>query len=314
MGLPPGTWTDDTAMARNLWLSLIDARGPAGHGRRPAPAHRLARDPDRPTWATSRGRSCRAAPTGSPTPRGSTWRARAGGQRRQRLGDVLRPAGVVCAPRPDDLLDARARPVRDHALGRALPHRLPRRDARRGVPGARRARRHGGRGPRCAPWRSARAARSSSTSWARPGRARPLDGPDMGFTLFTAGIALQVCGRGAGVRGGAPTRGGAGRRHRHERRRRRRAAGRRARAGARCRTTGSAAAGRSRVHRVRGRTARGARLTARSVARAGRRVLVVRAVQPPRQTCTDQLGEHAPGQRTGRCRTASASASFVQTS
>jgi ADP-ribosyl-[dinitrogen reductase] hydrolase len=27
MGLPPGTWTDDTAMARNLWTSLIEERG-----------------------------------------------------------------------------------------------------------------------------------------------------------------------------------------------------------------------------------------------------------------------------------------------
>ena len=27
MGLPPGTWTDDTAMARNLWTSLIDHGG-----------------------------------------------------------------------------------------------------------------------------------------------------------------------------------------------------------------------------------------------------------------------------------------------
>ncbi len=27
MGLPPGAWTDDTAMARNLWLSLIDREG-----------------------------------------------------------------------------------------------------------------------------------------------------------------------------------------------------------------------------------------------------------------------------------------------
>jgi len=27
MGLPPGTWTDDTAMARNLWRSLIEHEG-----------------------------------------------------------------------------------------------------------------------------------------------------------------------------------------------------------------------------------------------------------------------------------------------
>jgi ADP-ribosylglycohydrolase len=34
------------------------------------------------------------------------------------------------------------------------------------------------------------------------GRARPLDGPDQGFTLFTAGIALQVAGEGRDVEGG----------------------------------------------------------------------------------------------------------------
>jgi ADP-ribosylglycohydrolase len=34
------------------------------------------------------------------------------------------------------------------------------------------------------------------------GRARPLDGPDMGFTLFTAGLALQVAGEGWGFEDG----------------------------------------------------------------------------------------------------------------
>jgi len=34
------------------------------------------------------------------------------------------------------------------------------------------------------------------------GRARPIDGPDMGFALFAAGIALQVAGEGLGFEGG----------------------------------------------------------------------------------------------------------------
>ena len=34
------------------------------------------------------------------------------------------------------------------------------------------------------------------------GRSRPIDGPDMGFTLFTAGIALQVAGEGLGFEEG----------------------------------------------------------------------------------------------------------------
>ena len=34
------------------------------------------------------------------------------------------------------------------------------------------------------------------------GRSRPIDGPDQGFTLFTAGIALQVAGEGLGFEEG----------------------------------------------------------------------------------------------------------------
>jgi hypothetical protein len=34
------------------------------------------------------------------------------------------------------------------------------------------------------------------------GRARPIDGPDMGFTLFTAGIGLQVAAEGLGFEEG----------------------------------------------------------------------------------------------------------------
>ena len=34
------------------------------------------------------------------------------------------------------------------------------------------------------------------------GRARPIDGPDMGFALFTAGIGLQVAGEGRGFEDG----------------------------------------------------------------------------------------------------------------
>src|SRR5262245_31337075 len=37
---------------------------------------------------------------------------------------------------------------------------------------------------------------------AEAGRSRRIDGPDMGFTLFTAGIALQIVGEGVGVEEG----------------------------------------------------------------------------------------------------------------
>ena len=40
------------------------------------------------------------------------------------------------------------------------------------------------------------------TSLAEAGRSRPLDGPDRSFTLFAAGIGLQVAGEGRDVEDG----------------------------------------------------------------------------------------------------------------
>ena len=37
---------------------------------------------------------------------------------------------------------------------------------------------------------------------AEAGRGRPIDGPDMGFTLFTAGVALRVAAEATNVEGG----------------------------------------------------------------------------------------------------------------
>ena len=47
-----------------------------------------------------------------------------------------------------------------------------------------------------------RAPRSSSTWSNEAGSARPIDGPDMGFTFFTAGLALQVAAEGLGFEEG----------------------------------------------------------------------------------------------------------------
>ena len=49
---------------------------------------------------------------------------------------------------------------------------------------------------------TARAARSSSTSPPRQAARRPIDGPDMGFTLFTAGVALRVAAEAPSVEAG----------------------------------------------------------------------------------------------------------------
>ena len=37
---------------------------------------------------------------------------------------------------------------------------------------------------------------------AEAGRARPIDGPDMGFTLFTAGVGLQMAAEGVALEEG----------------------------------------------------------------------------------------------------------------
>jgi ADP-ribosyl-[dinitrogen reductase] hydrolase len=72
MGLAPGAWTDDTAMARNLWLSLI------AHGGALDTADVLARHvawlrSGRPTWAHSPASSFRARRTAPPMRHASTW-------------------------------------------------------------------------------------------------------------------------------------------------------------------------------------------------------------------------------------------------
>ncbi len=93
LGLPPGTWTDDTAMARNLWMSLIDhggrldtddvlARHLAWLGSSPPDVGNLTRKVLRDTQA------------GVPRGRARLRRAaRSRGERRERLRDVLRPPG-----------------------------------------------------------------------------------------------------------------------------------------------------------------------------------------------------------------------------
>ena len=75
MGLAPGAWTDDTAMARNLWLSLIAHDGLDT-------ADVLARHvawlrTGRPTWAPSPASCSRARRTAPRMRPASMWSAAA---------------------------------------------------------------------------------------------------------------------------------------------------------------------------------------------------------------------------------------------
>ena len=194
MGLPPGTWTDDTAMARNLWRSLADHDGALDL------SDVLARHV---AWLA----------TGPPDVGNQTSLALREGAREvfERRGPEVSagngsvmycaPLGVARAGEPGRLLEeapalsrlthwdgrcqtaclavtlAAAALVRGDPAGEAVV------EAIEAVP-------------------IGRAARSSSTSWGRPAGLARLDGPDQGFTLFTAGIALQVAGEGRDFEGG----------------------------------------------------------------------------------------------------------------
>jgi len=188
MGLPPGTWTDDTAMARNLWTSLIE--------------HESALD-----LSDVLARHLVWLATGPPDVGTQTALAlregaeavfeRRGPEVSAGNGSVMycAPLGVVRAREPERLLDeAPALSRLTHWDGRcqtaclavtlAVAALVRDEPADHSVVAAVEvvADREGGE--------------ELEYLVGEAGRARPLDGPDQGFTLFTAGIALQVVGEG----------------------------------------------------------------------------------------------------------------------
>jgi ADP-ribosyl-[dinitrogen reductase] hydrolase len=201
MGLPPGTWTDDTAMARNLWRSLIE------HGGRLRPEDVLARhiewlatDPpdvgNLTRWVLSRARE------------GEPEAARAyvdlrGPEVSAGNGSVMycAPLGVAYARHPQDLAEAApALSALTHwdercrtaclAITTAVAGLVRGEPAALAATGAVAAVEHREGGEELGYLAD------------EAGCARPIDGPDMGFTLFTAGIALQVAGEGLGFEEG----------------------------------------------------------------------------------------------------------------
>ena len=194
MGLPPGTWTDDTAMARNLWRSLADHDGAldlsdvlARH------VAWLATDPpdvgNQTSLALREGAEAVFDRRGPEVSAGN--------------GSVMycAPLGVARVGEPGRLLEeAPALSRLTHWDGRcqtaclavtlaaaALVRGAPAAEAVVGAIGAVLDREGG---------------EELEYLVGEAGRARPLDGPDQGFTLFTAGIALQVAGEGRDVEGG----------------------------------------------------------------------------------------------------------------
>ena len=194
LGMPPGTWTDDTALARNLWCSLLEhggeldlndvrarhmawlAGGPPDVGNQTA----LALRGDARSVFERRGPEVSAG-----------------------NGSVMycAPLGVMRAGEPERLLEeAPALSRLTHWDGRCqtacLAVTLATAALVRGEPAGRAIvaavaavlDREGGE--------------ELEYLVGEAGRARGLDGPDQGFTLFTAGIALQVAGEERGFEEG----------------------------------------------------------------------------------------------------------------
>ena len=190
MGLPPGTTTDDTAMAQNLIRSLIErggldtadvlARHIAWLGSRPPDVGNLTRIV-----------LSRAAEGAADAAR--EYVERRGPEVSAGNGSVMycAPLGVAYAFQPDDLFAlAPALSAVTHWDERCrtacLAVTLAVAALVRGEPGDRAvvaavaavADREGGE--------------ELEYLVEAAGRARPVDGPDLGFTLFTAGLALQM--------------------------------------------------------------------------------------------------------------------------
>lgn len=190
MGLPPGTTTDDTAMARNLVRSLVErgaldtndllARHIAWLGTSPPDVGNLTRIV-----------LSRAAHGSSDAAR--EYVDERGPEVSAGNGSVMycAPLGVAYALRPDELFELA--PVLS-----AVTHWDERcRTACLAVTLAVAALVRGESGDRAVIDAVAAVAEREGGEELEylveaAGRARPIDGPDMGFALFTAGLALQV--------------------------------------------------------------------------------------------------------------------------
>jgi ADP-ribosyl-[dinitrogen reductase] hydrolase len=199
-GQPPGTWTDDTAMARNLWRSLAEHRrlDPDDVVRRHLAW--LAADP--PDVGNLTRRVLRGIRDGI-SDAAERYVSERGPEVSAGNGSVMycAPLGALRAAHPELLFhEAPALSAITHwdercrtaclAVTLATAALIRGQDAREAVQGAVGAvlDREGGE--------------ELEYLVAEAGRARAIDGPDMGFTFFTAGIGLQVAAEGMGFEEG----------------------------------------------------------------------------------------------------------------
>jgi ADP-ribosyl-[dinitrogen reductase] hydrolase len=199
-GLPPGTWTDDTAMARNLWRSLAEHR-------RLVPADLVARHLEwlatDPPDVGSVTRSVLGKIREGDPDAAARYVAERGPEVSAGNGSVMycAPLGAFRATRPESLYD-------EAPELSAITHWDERcRTACLAVTLATAALVHGTQpGPAVEDAVAAVVDREGGEELeylvVEAGRARRIDGPDMGFTLFTAGIGLQVAAEAPGFEEG----------------------------------------------------------------------------------------------------------------
>lgn len=189
-GGPPGTWTDDTSMARNLWRSLAELRGSFD------PADVLDRHlawfaSDPPDVGSQTRLALAEAARGHPEPSRAVFERR-GPEVSAGNGSVMycAPLGVLRAFAPDRLeREAPALSAITHWDGRcrtaclavtlAVAALVRGEEPEPAVVEAIEtvAEREGGE--------------ELEFLVGEAGRSRPVDGPDMGFTLYTAAVALR---------------------------------------------------------------------------------------------------------------------------
>lgn len=201
MDRPPGSWTDDTAMARNLWTSLIATGGTLDTDavlRR----HLEWLESSPPDVGIQTVAALREHQRGTPDAAKAVFDRR-GPEVSAGNGSVMycAPLGLAYANREDDLLEAApALSAVTHwdercktaclAVTLTAASLVRGDDPESSVRGAlaQVADREGGE--------------ELDYLTGAAGIERPIDGPDQGFSLFTAGVALRVAGEAKGFEDG----------------------------------------------------------------------------------------------------------------
>jgi ADP-ribosyl-[dinitrogen reductase] hydrolase len=200
MGLPPGTTTDDTAMARNLVRSLADRGGFDPHDVLRRHVEWLRTNP--PDVGNQTRLALVEATAGTPEAARVVFERR-GPEVSAGNGSAMycAPLGLAYANRPSELPElAPALSALTHWDGRCRTACLAVTLAVAGL--ARGEDPVGSVVAAVGEVRGREGGEELEHLVEEAGRGRPIDGPDRGFVLFTAGVALRVGARAGSVEAG----------------------------------------------------------------------------------------------------------------